>query len=54
MEHPEQHEDAPPANRVVKLPPFWTINPRSWFSSVEGARNIADEEIRFYNCQRQR
>jgi hypothetical protein len=54
MEHPEQHEDAPPANnRVVKLPPFWTANPRAWFTSAEGAfrlRNIADEESRFFNC----
>ncbi len=49
----EQHEDAPPANRAVKLPPFWTTNPRSWFTSTEGAfrlRNIAHEESRFYNC----
>jgi hypothetical protein len=45
-------EDAP-ASRAVKLPPFWTTNPRSWFTSVEGTfrlRNIADEESRFYNC----
>jgi hypothetical protein len=49
-----QQEDAPPANnRAVKLPPFWTANPRAWFTSVEGAfrlRNIADEESRFFNC----
>jgi hypothetical protein len=49
-----QHEDAPPANnRAVKLPPFWTANPRAWFTSAEGAfrlRNIADEESRFFNC----
>jgi hypothetical protein len=54
MEQPEQHEDAPPANnRAVKLPPFWTANPRAWFTSAEGAfrlRNIADEESRFFNC----
>ncbi len=54
MEHPEQHEDAlPAANRAVKLPPFWTANPRAWFTSAEGAfrlRNIADEESRFFNC----
>jgi hypothetical protein len=54
MENPEQHEDAPPAtNRAVKLPPFWTANPRAWFTSAEGAfrlRNIADEESRFFNC----
>jgi hypothetical protein len=54
MEHPEQHEDAPPvANRAVKLPPFWTANPRAWFTSAEGAFrlcNIADEESRFFNC----
>jgi hypothetical protein len=53
MEHPEQHKDAAPANRGVKLPLFWTTNPRSWFTSAEGAfrlRNIADEESRFYNC----
>jgi hypothetical protein len=54
MEHPEQHVDAPPAaNRAVKLPPFWTTNPRAWFTSAEGAfrlRNIADEESRFFNC----
>jgi hypothetical protein len=53
MENPE-HEDAPPAaNRAVKLPPFWTANPRAWFTSAEGAfrlRNIADEESRFFNC----
>jgi hypothetical protein len=53
MEIPE-HEDAPPAvNRAVKLPPFWTANPRAWFTSAEGAfrlRNIADEESRFFNC----
>jgi hypothetical protein len=49
-----QHEDAPPANnRAVKLPPFWTANPRAWFTSGEGAFrlcNIADEESRFFNC----
>jgi hypothetical protein len=54
MENPEQHEDAPPAaNRAVKLPPFWTANPRAWFTSAEGAsrlRNIANEESRFFNC----
>jgi hypothetical protein len=54
MEHPEQHEDAPPANnRTVKLLPFWTANPRAWFTSAEGAfrlRNIADKESRFFNC----
>jgi hypothetical protein len=53
MENPEQHEDAPPANRAVKLPPFWTTNPRAWFTSAEGAfrlRNIADEESRSFNC----
>ena len=53
MEIPE-HEDAPPAaNRAVKLPPFWTANPWTWFTSVEGAfrlRNIADKESRFFNC----
>jgi hypothetical protein len=50
----QQHEDAPPANnRAVKLPPFWTANPRAWFASAEGAfqlRNIADERSRFFNC----
>jgi hypothetical protein len=54
MEHPGQNEDAPPAvKRAVKLPPFWTANPRAWFTSAEGAfrlRNIADEESRFFNC----
>jgi hypothetical protein len=49
-----QHEDASPANnRAVKLPPFWTANPRAWFTSAEGAfrlRNIANEESRFFNC----
>jgi hypothetical protein len=49
-----QHEDAPPTNnRAVKLPPFWTANPRAWFTSAEGAfrlRNITDEESRFFNC----
>jgi hypothetical protein len=45
-------EDAP-ANRAVKLPPFWTTNPQFWFMSAEGSvqlRNIVDEESRFYNC----
>ncbi len=40
-------------HREVKLPPFWTANPRAWFTSVEGVfrlRNIADEESRFFNC----
>ena len=50
----QQQEDAPPANnRAVKLPPFWTANPRAWFASAEGAfqlRNIADERSRFFNC----
>jgi hypothetical protein len=54
MEHPEQHEDAPPAaNRAVKLPLFWTANQRAWFTSEEGAFllcNIANEESRFFNC----
>jgi hypothetical protein len=54
LEQPEQHEDAPlAANRAVKLPPFWTANPRAWFTRAEGAfrlRNIADEESRFFNC----
>jgi hypothetical protein len=39
----------PPANRMVKLPPFCATNLRSWFTSAEGAfqlRNIADEESR--------
>jgi hypothetical protein len=49
-----QHEDAPPANnKAVKLPPFWTANPRAWFTSAEGAlwlRNITDDENRFFNC----
>jgi hypothetical protein len=49
-----QHEDAPPANnRAVKLPPFWTANPRAWFTSTEGTfrlRNITVEESRFFNC----
>ncbi len=49
----DHHEEAPPANRAVKLPLFWTTNPRFWFTSAEGAfrlRNITDEESRFYNC----
>ncbi len=50
----QQHEDAPPVNnRAVKLPPFWTANPRAWFASAEEAfqlRNIADERSRFFNC----
>jgi hypothetical protein len=50
----EDQQDAPPANnRAVKLPPFWTANPRAWFASAEGAfqlRNIADERRRFFNC----
>ncbi len=54
MENPEQHEYTPPAaNRAVKLPPFWTANPRAWFTIAEGAfrlRNIADEESQFFNC----
>jgi hypothetical protein len=53
MENPEQHGDALPANRAVKLTPYWTANPRAWFTSAEGAfrmRNIADEESRFFNC----
>jgi hypothetical protein len=34
----QRHEDAPPANnRAVKLPQFWTANPRAWFASAEGA-----------------
>jgi hypothetical protein len=52
MEHLEipLPEDVPPANRAVKLPPFWTANQRAWFTSADGAfrlRNIADEESRF-------
>jgi hypothetical protein len=53
MENPEQEDALPAANRAVKLPPFWTANPRAWFTSAEGAfrlRNIADEESRFFNC----
>jgi hypothetical protein len=49
-----QHKDAPLANnRAVKPPPFWTANPRAWFTSAERAfrlHNIADEESRFFNC----
>jgi hypothetical protein len=44
-------EDTPPANRTVNLPPFWTTNPQSWFTSAEGAFrlcNIADE-LPWYN-----
>jgi hypothetical protein len=53
MENPEQHEDTTPANRAVKLPLFWTANPRAWFTSAEGPfqlHNIANEESRFFNC----
>jgi hypothetical protein len=54
MEHPEQHKDARPAyNRVVKLLPFWTANPRARFTIAEGAfrlRNNADKESWFFNC----
>jgi hypothetical protein len=42
-----------PGNRAVKLPLFWTTNPRSWFTSAEGSfwlPNITNEESRFYNC----
>jgi hypothetical protein len=42
-----------PANRAVKLPPFCTTNPRSWFTNAEGVfrlRNIPYEESKFYNC----
>ena len=50
----EDQQDALPANnRAVKLPPFWTANPRAWFASAEWAfqlRNIADERSRFFNC----
>jgi hypothetical protein len=41
------------ANRAVKQPPFWIINPRSRFTSEEGAfwlRIIANKESKFYNC----
>jgi hypothetical protein len=34
----------------VKLPPFWTANPRAWFASTFQLRNIADERSRFFNC----
>jgi hypothetical protein len=53
MENPEQEDTPLAANRAVKLPPFWTANPRAWFTSAEGAfrlSNIADEESRFFNC----
>jgi hypothetical protein len=54
MEHHKQHEEAPPANnRAVKLPPFWTANPRAWFTSAEGAfrlRNIPNKDSWFFNC----
>ncbi|MFN9897874.1 MAG: hypothetical protein ACK55Z_03565, partial [bacterium] len=47
MEHPEQHEDAPPAyNRAVKLPPFWAANPRAWVTSAEGASGCATSPTR--------
>jgi hypothetical protein len=57
MEHlevPLPGDDAPatPANRAVRLPPFWSANPRAWFTSAEGSfrlHNISDEESRFYN-----
>jgi hypothetical protein len=41
------------ANRAVKQQPFWTTDPRSWFTRVEGAFwlcNIANKESKFYNC----
>jgi hypothetical protein len=52
MENPEHKDALPAVNRAVKLPPFWTANPRAWFTSAEGAfrlRDIADEESRFFN-----
>jgi hypothetical protein len=47
-------EDAPqhPANKEVKLSPFWSANPAAWFTTAEGAfklRGIADERSCFYN-----
>jgi hypothetical protein len=38
-------ENTPHANRAVKLPPFWTTNLQSWFTSAEGKfqlHNIAN------------
>jgi hypothetical protein len=52
MEHLEVPLAAP-AIRADKLPPFWTANPRVWFTSAEGSlwlRNIAAKESRFFNC----
>jgi transposase InsO family protein len=44
------HQDAPQANRAVNLPPFWTTNLQSWFTSAEGSlplHNIANWVARF-------
>jgi hypothetical protein len=47
MEHleippPEDKVPAAPANGVVKILPFWTTNPRAWFTSAERSFRLPD------------
>ena len=47
----QQAWQAPPLPPHIKLPPFWTANPRSWFVQAEGQfflRGIVDELTRYY------
>jgi hypothetical protein len=42
----------PPPSGLVKLPPFWTEDPVSWFRLVEGQfelRNVADPITHYYH-----